>query len=198
MNQYAIDFEHKYATAYLLNDPAHRVPHFREVLNNCIMVHERLFGNPPTSVHLVRYTAAAYIHDLFAWSRINHHILSHEYVVSGDCELLALLKPDARKTVAQMCLEHRASFKGEFTDVYSELFNVADMGPPNMLDIYNRAFQYTKAKTPTAPEHYWHTVTVQHLRDKFGRHGYANRGELYQRAYGNELEALYTAIDELK
>lgn len=194
---FADKFEAKYSAHYLLNDPAHREDHFREVLDNALRGYATLMDGPASSRVAYMLVAAAYLHDLFAWSRINHHTLSAEYVRSGDCELLADFTADEREQVALMCEQHRASFKGKFSGFYAELFNAADMGPPNLKEDLTRAYKYAKAKAPERDHDYWVAVTHGHIVDKFGRNGYAKRGQLYMEVYGKNLEEYFREIELL-
>ncbi len=196
--EYAQVFESKYAQAYLLNDPAHREDHFREVLHNCLSLHRRVHGEDSSISQQKMYVAAAYLHDLFAWSRVNHHILSHEYVVSGDCELLAIFTPEERHLVAKACLEHRASFKGKFSSRFSEAFNAADLGPPNLLHGLKRAYKYARSTAPGRTPEEAVQVAVDHLIDKYGRNGYARRSDVYVTMYSAEIEEYFNSLEGLQ
>lgn len=195
--KYAKAFEDKYAAAYLLNDPAHRESHFREVQDNMFQIMEDLDTGTTGMLGKHMAVAAAYLHDLFAWSRVNHHLLSHEYVSTGECELLDIFSTEERQLVALACLEHRASFKGEFTSKFSAAFNAADLGPPDLMNDVARAYKYSLAtvldQTPEAAVQ----AAVDHMVDKFGRNGYARRSSAYVAAYGTQLEEYFTAIESL-
>ena len=197
IRMYALSFEAKYAAAYLLNDPAHRENHFREVMDNMLSIMEVVdVGVEGTSAKRMA-VAAAYLHDLFAWSRENHHNLSHEFVRSSQCELLADFTPEEREMVALACLEHRASFKGEFSNIFSAAFNAADLGPPDVMEDVSRAYTYARAKQQDLSREQAVQVAIEHMVDKFGRTGYARRSDIYILSYGVQLEEYFTAIEGL-
>ena len=194
--EYANAFESKYAQAYLLNDPAHVEDHFREVLHNCLMLHRRLYGEDSSLSQQKMYVAASYLHDLFAWSRHNHHVLSATYVRTSDCKLLDGFTPEEREQVALMCEQHRASFTGEFDGLNAELFNAADLGKPDLSSDVARAYKYAKANAPMLDHSQWLHTARQHMVEKFSRGGYARRGQLYMIMYGTELEKYWDAIEK--
>ncbi|MNE13589.1 hypothetical protein D3C80_1064300 [compost metagenome] len=129
----------KMGFVYRCNDLAHQIGHFNavEVCGNEINNRLKL-GYDPKMIMLV-----AYLHDMFAWSRVNHHIMSWQYVLTSDMDLLCTLTGPERKLVAYGCKEHRASFGGKFTSAFSELMNSADRElPGNVPAMLERAIQY--------------------------------------------------------
>ncbi len=61
-----------FTPAYQLNDEAHRVKHFSNVEKCGNEINQRLgLGFDSRLILLV-----AFFHDMFAWSRINHHDMS--------------------------------------------------------------------------------------------------------------------------
>lgn len=189
-------FEQKYASAYLLNDPAHREDHFREVLENAIAGYSVITGEVPSESTSRMYVAAAYLHDLFAWSRHNHHVLSAAHVRTSDCKLLDGFTPEEREQVALMCEQHRASFTGKFSGFHAELFNAADLGKPNLSSDVARAYKYAKAHAPMLDHSQWLHTARQHMVEKFSRGGYARRGQIYMAMYGTELERYWDGIEQ--
>lgn len=189
-------FEQKYASAYLLNDTAHREDHFREVLLNAIAGYIVITGEVPNEMTSRMYVAAAYLHDLFAWSRHNHHVLSATHVRTSDCKLLDEFTSEEREQIALMCEQHRASFTGEFNGFHAELFNAADLGKPDLESDVARAYKYAKAHAPTLEHDQWLHTARQHMVEKYGRGGYARRGQLYMIMYGAELEKYWDDIEQ--
>lgn len=175
-----------------MNDAAHRVEHFEEVNEVGQYINGVLgLGHDPK---LILYVA--FFHDLFAWSRKNHHELSGAFV-KGTCHpLIEALTEEERVLVSQGCEEHRASFKGEFSSQFSELMNSADRGWPEDIDaMLERAIQYRMAKGESREEAY--PESVAHLKEKFGKGGYARYPALYLEAFGEELEELQAEIARL-
>lgn len=196
LQAYCQEFEEKYASAYLLNDPAHREDHFKEVLENAIAGYGVITGELLSEKIIRMYTAAAYLHDLFAWSRHNHHILSAMHVRTSDCKLLDEFTSEEREQIALMCEQHRASFTGKFIGLHAELFNAADLGKPDLSRDVTRAYKYAKAHAPTLGHDQWLQTARQHIVEKYGRDGYARRGQIYMAMYGTELEKYWNEIDQ--
>lgn len=182
----------QFNAAYLLNDRAHQIEHFHEVESCGNAINNTLGLNYDPK--LILYVA--YFHDLFAWSRENHHRLSGEFI-RGTCHpLIKKLSSSERIDVAIACEEHRASFKGRFTTQFSMLMNCADRGFPNDVPaLLERAIQYRLGKGDTRVEAL--PTSVQHLKEKYGRNGYAVYPEMYTRAFGDVLDAQYDEIDAL-
>jgi hypothetical protein len=174
---------------YRCNDGAHQIKHFNavEVCGNEINNRLKL-GFDPKLIMLV-----AYLHDMFAWSRVNHHLLSGEFVRSTNFELLADLTDEQRAMVVAGCEEHRASFTGVFTCAFSELMNAADRELPgdvsNMLD---RAIKYridNLGWTDNEPSRLAvRDDAVAHIKEKFGDGGYARYPKMYLDCFAPELE----------
>lgn len=175
-----------------LNDEAHREPHFQEVFLTAREINDTLqLGIPEYQMLLV-----AYFHDLFAWSRFNHHILSHAFVDTGDWWKFHFLNPVERGEVAEACFQHRASYKGVFTCRLSELMNSADRErPSNVETMLKRAIQYRLGKNPDATVDSVYSESLKHLWEKFGPNGYARYPEMYLKVYGEKVSQIRKAID---
>lgn len=175
-----------------LNDEAHRIKHFAAVEACGIAINERLeLGFSPVIIMLT-----AYFHDLFAWSRNNHHQLSGEYIRTTDNPIIARLSRMNRELVMFACAEHRASFEGTFHNPFSELMNSADRElPGDIHGMLTRAMQYRIARGMTPDEAV--NPSIQHLKEKFGTGGYARYPDFYTRAFGEELSKQRMAIDAL-
>lgn len=193
----------RFRNAYLSNDSAHRTEHFDDVLLTGLYINERLeLGYNPLAILLV-----AYIHDLFAWSRDNHHQLSwHFMMTTQDPLILEILQrieqesnvSDIREAIAYGCLEHRASYKGAFTNTFSQLMNSADRGMPKGVEsILARAYAYARDNNPPTSVQGLLEISIAHLKDKFSRNGYARYPEMYQQIFSDELEELWDAVDDL-
>lgn len=179
---------------YLLNDLAHQEDHFEEVFITGVEINNRLeLGYPE---HLIMY--AAYLHDLFAWSRDNHHELSYTFV-KGTCHpMVKRLSDQERELVADACLCHRASYKGEFYNAFSKLINSADRGrPTTMTSILDRAINYRISKNKGESRSEMVLDAIKHVKEKFGSKGYARYPSFYMACYKKELAELQQTIDEL-
>jgi hypothetical protein len=169
-----------------LNDKAHRENHFEAVFQCGTAISNRMdFGYDPKLILF-----AAYFHDMFAWSRVNHHELSYHWMMSTDHPVIIdNLNPSETVEVARGCLQHRASFKGNFKNQFCELINAADrMMPGNVSDMLERAILYRVAHHPEQSEDQRYEESVKHLKEKFGMSGYARYPEMYLTCFGEELQ----------
>lgn len=188
------DFINAFSPAWELNDGAHRVEHFDGVALAGLHINRVLgLGYPERMILMV-----AYLHDLFAWSRENHHMLSQEFV-KGTCHPLIghyTKTAEERILVAKACGEHRASFKGLFSSPFSELMNSADKEHPKSLDsMIQRAMSYHMDRNPGSTFKEARRVSELHMKEKFGRNGYARYPNMYKEAFGKELEEIWKQID---
>lgn len=182
----------QFTNVWKANDLAHRVTHFMAVeeCGNSINLKLEL-GFDPKLIQLV-----AFFHDMFAWSRNNHHEMSAQWVISTDHPILANLSPRERSDVYWGCLQHRASFKGIFANQFAELMNAADREiPGNVIQMLNRAHQFRLAKGMSGDEA--QAGAIAHIKEKFGTGGYARYPDLYLKAFGDELAAQRIEIDNL-
>lgn len=176
---------------YVLNDAAHREQHFQEVQGTALQLNRKL----GLGVDEVLIAIVAWTHDLFAWDRTNHHTLAAHWVRVTDFWVIQLLDDEERELVAQACAEHRASYKGEFTSMLSEVISSADRGFASVREILQRAYDYRQGEDES-PEVSL-KESVEHLVEKFGRGGYARLPDLYRLFYAIELEQRYNDIERL-
>lgn len=167
---------------WAVNDEAHQVRHFTnvEVCGNAI--NDRLgLGFDPKLIMLV-----AHFHDMFAWSRHNHHQMSARWVDTTDYPPIADLTLEEKLRVYWGCLQHRASFKGDFKSRFSELMNAADRELPGDVEgMIERAVLYRMARGMSREEAY--APAVQHIQEKFAEGGYCRYPKLYLSVFGDEL-----------
>lgn len=176
-----------------LNDPAHRVEHFKEV-ELCGYRINRELG---LGYSLGLITLTAYVHDLFTWSRSNHHLMSGMWVDTANHWAINVMSPEQRKMVADACREHRASYRGEFSSPFSELMSSADRQmPKSVLSMVNRSIDYTMANLGISKEEAI-PIAVAHIKEKYSKGGYARMPEMYLRVFGAELTAQHEAIQNL-
>lgn len=177
------------------NDRAHRIEHFQEVYMTGLDMIERL----KLSFSKKHLMFASYFHDLFAWSRDNHHKLSEEFVL-GTCHPLIAdnLSKSERVLVAGACRHHRASNREPFNNKFEEFFNAADRERPKSVDnMLKRAIQYREDRNPGSSDKQNYVVSVKHLKEKYGHGGYANYSEFYLKAYSADLQRVKDEIEEL-
>lgn len=183
----------EFSSHWKLNDEAHRIEHFSEVEGTAFYINEKLnLGIDPKLI-----TLAAFFHDLFAWSRNNHHELSYQYVSTTNHRFFTSLDITDRMAVAYGCLHHRASFDGVFVGAFDELINSADRGFPSqdVTPIVERSINYTKAKY--SDRNVICQKVFEHMGEKFGSNGYARYPDMYSRVFEEELKQQRSNIDKL-
>lgn len=178
---------------WALNDSAHRIEHFLAVEECANYINDKLsLGCDPKLIML-----AAFFHDLFAWSRYNHHIMSQEWVATNDHPIFRKLTHPERELVSNACGEHRASFEGAFSSTLSRLISSADRGRPGFVtDMLERSKAYHRDALKLGDEAA-NRGAVDHLKEKFGTGGYARFPALYEQAFGDELDHQRFLIDNL-
>lgn len=178
-----------------LNDPAHREKHFELVRTTATTINETLdLGYSPKLI-----TFAAYFHDLFAWSRKNHHELSGSFIQNTDHPLISkYLNTLERKVVSIACTEHRASFKGNFSSEFAELINSADRELPELTTILHRSMDYYKHLNPDAKHSEVFEASVKHIKEKYSRDGYARYPDMYIKVFGDDLDRFHNDLDSIK
>lgn len=195
-------FANTYKGNYALNDSGHREEHFRAVEAAGHLMNEQLeLGQDPVLITIV-----AWVHDLFAWERENHHILSAQWVLLtedpvinalDECDRIDALDKCEQIKVANACLEHRASWKGNFSSMLSELMSSADRGMDTTDQIFYRAYRFGVERDGLSLDQGL-IRAVEHLSEKFGRNGYMRLPGIYTEFYAKELEQRYKDIEVLE
>lgn len=176
---------------YAKNDKAHQIDHADEVCELALEIANRI-----KYPHLNLVRLAAYLHDIKLYKgRKEHHTLSAIHVMSGSMDnVFGTTSINDRLKVSAACAEHRASYKGEFTSLLSEIISSADRGKPKGFEyMWNRVMNSKETLESDDPE----AAAIQHLKDKFGRNGYARYPNLYKLYFAKELEEQFNMIDSL-
>ena len=170
------------------NDPGHRATHFEEVFQCGLHINTALGLGYSSKLILF----AAYFHDLFAWSRNNHHHMSMDWMFSTDHHvILDNLSPSEINDVAWACGQHRASYKGTFRNPFCELINSADRGfPTDVPNMLARAVLYREELYPDMSADERTAGAIAHLKEKYGHGGYARYPEMYKKVFGGSLDAM--------
>ena len=185
----------EFSVAWGLNDKAHRIEHFSEVFQTGMELNKRLNLNQEVKLLLF----SSYFHDLFAWSRENHHLLSEEFI-RGTCHELVVsnLNHEERLIVAGACRRHRASNKEKFSNFFEEFFNASDRERPKGVEaMLKRALLYREGKMPNSTAEEIRADAVLHLKEKYGSGGYASYPDVYIAAFGSELKKIQQQIEDL-
>lgn len=185
-----------YSRHWNLNDAGHREFHFRDVYATALEILERIGMEEMYDRRAILF--AAYFHDLFAWSRHNHHTLAREYFLTTNCNIIKTYCPEHRRPViAAACEEHRASFPGPYSTKLSELIASADRGRPlDLGTLYERAIAYGESMGHHGEEN--HERSIKHLKEKFGAKGYCLYPHMYREAYQDQLEIRVGKIEALR
>lgn len=171
-----------FTRAWAVNDEAHRVSHFSRVEHCGNILNERLgLGYDPKLIMLV-----AHFHDMYAWDRGNHHLMSAAWVRTTDYKIIMELDVVDRELVALGCEHHRASYTGKFACRFDELMNSADRELPGQVEMMvERAVLYRMNLGMSREEAF--APAVEHIKEKFSEGGYARYPQLYLDAFGREL-----------
>lgn len=71
--------------------------------------------------------------------------------------------------------------------------------PDDVRQLLARSIRYTRSKMPDdTASNVIRNISITHIKDKFGRNGYAVKNELIKGLYAAELEQRYQAIDALE
>lgn len=194
IDQLRLDLIGAFSPLYEMNDAAHQTDHFEDVYETGCAINGLL--NLKYEKRLIMIVS--YCHDMFSWSRKNHHVLSSEFIRNTDHKLIFdLLTPLERITVGAACETHRASFRGEFFDDFGQLMNSADRGMPlGAEQLITRAILYSKNKYPELEDH--RARAIMHVKDKYGTNGYARYPTMYSLAFGDKLKTQKCEIDEMQ
>ena len=93
--------------------------------------------------------------------------------------------------------QHRSSYDGKYSSIYSEILASADReDPSDVKEMVERSYKYARTKEGKSPEDSLKHC-IAHLKEKHGRDGTARYPELYRRFYKNELIRMYKKIDDL-
>lgn len=181
-----------FSKAWELNDEAHRLKHFSNVEECGFVINNRL--GLKFDYRLI--TFVAFFHDMFAWSRDNHHEMSARWIETTAYPMIANLPRIDKAMVASACLQHRASFEGRFDGKFSELMNSADRElPGDVAGMVERAVLYRMNKGVSREDAM--KPAVEHIKLKFAENGYARYPNMYLEVFGEELAAQRMEIKNL-
>lgn len=178
---------------YELNDEAHQIGHADNVFNLlCYINFNQLLGIPEVELALM-----AYVHDIFARFRKHHEILASQALPEICQELNIDLSKDTMQRITMAILEHRASFKGVYFSIYSEALSAADRGrPTSVKQLVLRSYKYARSKY----NHDRQTnidLVFKHVKEKFGRDGYARYSPIYDAVFGDALVQQIAEVEYL-
>ena len=180
---------------YAKNDPAHKLAHFEEVLQNAKAISKWCEDDTPTWL----YVLFSYIHDGFAYSRDNHHELSAQWVRTTDHPLIKKLTPVQIEELALACNHHRASLNVrddyDAFPLFVQICAAADRGRPgDPMFRVKRAMLFRCADLNIITREQVQDA-LDHIKWKFGA---GNEG-MYPRVFSEHYkEALYQSFNTLE
>lgn len=182
----------EFSVNWELNDRGHRKDHFIMVEKCGHWINKQMdLGFDPKLIMFV-----AWFHDLFAWDRNNHQEISALWIENTEHPLISkYLTGWERRLVAAACREHRASYKKEYSNLFTEMMACADRGfPGDVKAMLNRSIKYQIDKFGVDEEKAI-VMAKSHLKEKFGSDGYARYPDLYWKVFKKELEIQRSVID---
>ena len=168
-------------------DMAHRRSHAISVIERSIKLAKMLGADWQIS-----YAAAAF-HDLgLEESRETHH-LSSGRIIRKDRFLPLWFNAEQIETIAQAAEDHRASSKNPPRSIYGKILAEADRDLTPEI-VIKRCVLYEISHNAGLPMEEQMRNVVQHLQQKYGRHGYI---KLYIPVSENEihLKAIWKMLD---
>ncbi len=159
-------------------DGAHDDAHAREVLKNSEFIAKSMMKEEGIELDMNMVKIIAAMHDLgLAYDRESHHTKSGE-IVRADKQLRKFFNEEQIEIIAKAVEEHRASYKGDYTSIYSKIVSDADrMNDINTM--ISRSYKYNKKHNPDFSEEQLYHAVTDHLRDKYGAKGYARFNTKY-------------------
>lgn len=173
-----------YEPYYLINDEAHQIDHVVAVCDRAIEINEH--QNLGLDRRMI--VIAALTHDLFTRFRSNHHIMAYHFLETAREPWLVGFTNDEKQLMAFACLEHRASWKGDYTSLLSELIATADRGVPGNLDeLVWRCYLYGRDRLKENHQDAKERI-IPHLVAKLCKDDYGKNPPLYATVYGKRIE----------
>ena len=186
-NQIIADFSKHWE----LNDLGHRYDHFNDVFVTGLYINKALDCGVSEKLILL----AAFFHDLFTWDRLNHHVMSSEWVMRTEYPMITELSDSDRVMLSKACLEHRASGSGIYSSVFSELMAAADRCIPRdsrVEELFDRVVTSKTGSGMTDEEIRRHAI--EHLQKKFNLNAAKTFPSMWRRAFPGKMEELQAAI----
>jgi uncharacterized protein len=159
-------------------DGAHDDAHARMVIKNSEFIANSMMRDEKVELNMNMVKIIAAMHDLgLAYDRETHHTKSGE-IVRADKQLRKFFTEEEIEIIAKAVEEHRASYKGEYTSVYSKIVSDADrMNDINTM--IERTYKWNRKHYPDKNDEEIYNEVIHHLQDKFGEKGYARFNTKY-------------------
>jgi len=173
---------------YVRNDKAHQWNHVQHNLK----VAKQLCSYAKLSKrNILLVKVAIYCHDMMVYKgRKEHHNLAADWVKQSWL-LSIFFKSYEIPIIERSIREHRASYKGSYSEIHGQIVSGADRSDLDFNNLYTRLLRTTKGSTDTDRD----TNVLIHMCIKWGRHGYARFPKIFRQCFAKELEALHVDID---
>lgn len=181
-----------YQPFYQINDRAHQIAHVITVTDEAMEINRVLELGLDDCI----LVGAAMTHDLFNTNREMHHDLVRMYLLTNSIYWMREFSEKERMIMAAAAGEHRASYKGEYTSMYSEVVSAADRGRPNDRSAVIRCAVYGFDKSGYTGVALFNHV-MSHMREKYGTSGYARYPDLYTKFYSESLSKFQATMEHL-
>lgn len=176
------------AEYYQHTDPAHRIDHIESTLDNAEVIFDKLNVRHDKALMKCVLIAIGY-HDVWSQRRKYHHVDAYLEVCKHTRRLQQhydITQEDVWR-IAHACMEHRASFKGKYDSLISEITAAADRGIPSIYvkPLFYRSYVYARGigkPRELAKEH-----CVAHIKEKFGEDGYGAVPSWYSEIFADQL-----------
>lgn len=188
-------FIEKMIEKYKKFDGAHDDAHARMVIKNSEYIAINMMKDEKIEIDMNMVKVIAAMHDLgLAYDRETHHIKSGE-IVRESKELRKFFTEEQIELIAKSVEEHRASYKGEYTSVYSKIVSDADrMNDINTM--ISRTYKWNRKHYPDLNDEELYIEVIQHLQDKYGEKGYARFNTPYAEDILNQSRQIIMNNDE--
>jgi len=191
LNQYLESIIERYESF----DPAHNKDHARMVIQNSEYIAKNMMKDEHVELNINMVKTIAAMHDLgLKYDRETHHLKSGE-IVRREEELKEYFNEEQIEIIAKAVEEHRASYKGEYTSIYSKIVSDAD----RMNDIYTmieRTYKWNRKHYPDKNNKEIYEEVISHLQDKYGEKGYARFNTKYAEDMLNESRKIIMNEEE--
>lgn len=173
---------------YSRNEEGHGISHIKDVIQRSLNISK----DYDVDINLV-YTIAAY-HDLGHYvDRKTHEIISAKMFMDDE-HMKEFFDDDERKTIKEAIEDHRASSDHEPRSIYGKIVSTADRAILDFETPIKRTYLYGLAHFPNLTKKEHVEEVYNHLKDKFGRNGYA-KVYLNDPEYDESLEKFRKALD---
>jgi uncharacterized protein len=188
-------FIEKMIEKYKKFDGAHDDAHARMVIKNSEYIAINIMKDEKIEIDMNMVKVIATMHDLgLAYDRETHHIKSGEIVRKSE-ELRKFFTEEQIELIAKSVEEHRASYKGEYTSIYSKIVSDADrMNDINTM--ISRTYKWNRKHYPDLNDEEIYNEVIQHLQDKYGEKGYARFNTKYAEDILNQSRQIIMNNDE--